>query len=106
MNNVSFIHDISLSYFEYLVAGAVKTLPEVNAVLERARTNNALYHFLFHQTISGNCLNKGVVSKVRYSSVCSKDFVILCSVTAGPQLAEQSCAAKCQNMTMPGRVKQ
>jgi hypothetical protein len=78
----------------YLVAGAAKTQPNVNAVLETAKTKNTLYNLLFYRTKSDSCLNKGVVFKVKYSSIYSEDFVIICSVIAGRQAAEQSHAAK------------
>ena len=65
------------------VAGATKTQPNVTAVLERAKTMNALYHLLCYRTTSGSCLRKEVVFKIGNFSMCSEDFIIICSVPVG-----------------------
>jgi hypothetical protein len=51
--------------------------------------------FLFWNILSCSWLDEMFTLKVRYSSVHCKDFVIVYSVIAGWELAEQAHAAKC-----------
>jgi len=75
------------------VAGAVKAHQFINAVLERAKTKNTSYHMLLNRSKSGSCINKGVMFKVRHSSIGNNDFTIIRPITAERQLAQQTHAA-------------
>jgi len=74
------------------VAGAVRAHPCINAACERAQTKNTSYHMLFNRSKSGSCVNKGVMFKVRHSSMGNNDFTIVRPIIVERQLAQQSHA--------------
>jgi hypothetical protein len=77
----------------HVVSFSCRRSPCINAVFERAKIKNTSYHTLFNRIKSGSCVDKGVMFKVRHSSMGNNDFTIIRQIIAEQQLAQQSHAA-------------